>query len=98
MKTPSWKSRQIEIFPKRLTQGFGRKMTIFPTFFFRQYGLGKCVLPYSSRHFFKGVKPWFCYKKAHFSNFFLLGNIGQENVFYNILGRNKNTQLKKSKN
>ena len=22
-------------------------MTIFPTFFFRQYGLGKCVLPYS---------------------------------------------------
>ena len=36
-------------------------------------------------HFSKGVNPWFWSKNGHFSNFFFLGNIGQENVFYNIL-------------
>ena len=35
--------------------------------------------------FSKGVNPWFWSKKSHFSNFFLLGNIGQENVFDDIL-------------
>ena len=50
IKTRSSKSRQIEIFPKGLTHGFGPKMTIFPTFF--------------------------------------LGNIDQENVFYDILEQN----------
>ena len=34
IKTRSSKSREIEIFPKRLTHAFGRKMVIFPTFFF----------------------------------------------------------------
>ena len=37
--------------------------------------------------FFKGVNPWFWSKNGHFSNFFFLGNIGQENVFYDILER-----------
>ena len=61
------KSRKIDIFPKGLTHGFSRKMTIFPTFFF-------------------------------------LGNIGQENVFYDIPERKnaflgyKNKKFKKSKN
>ena len=36
-------------------------------------------------HFFKGVNPWFRYKNNHFSKLFFLGNIGQENVFYDIL-------------
>ena len=36
-------------------------------------------------HFSKGVNPWFWYKNGHFSNFFVLGNIGQENVFDDIL-------------
>ena len=55
-------------------------------------------------HFSKGVNPWFCSKNGHFSNFFFLGNIGQENVFYDILERKnaflgyKNKKLKKSKN
>ena len=55
-------------------------------------------------HFIKGVNPWFWSKNGHFSNFFFLGNIGQENVFYNILERNndflgyKNKKFKKSKN
>ena len=53
-------------------------------------------------HFSKGVNPWFWSKNGHFSNFFFLGNIGQENVFYDILeGKNaflgyKNKKFKKS--
>ena len=47
MKTRSLKSRKIEIFPKGLVHGFGKKRAIF--------------------------------------FFFFVGNIGQENVFYNIL-------------
>ena len=35
--------------------------------------------------FFQGGKPWFWSKNDHFSNVFFLGNIGQENVFYDIL-------------
>ena len=55
-------------------------------------------------HFSKGANPWFWSKKNHFFNFFFLSNIGQENVFYDILEREnaflgyKNTKLKKSKN
>ena len=41
-------------------------------------------------HFSKGNNSWFSWKNGHFSNFFFLGTIGQENVFYNILKR-KNT-------
>ena len=37
------------------------------------------------RHFPKGVNPCFWSKNGHFSNFFFLRNIGQENVFYDIL-------------
>ena len=53
-------------------------------------------------HFCKGVIPWFWSKNGHFSNFFL-GNIGEENVFYDILERKnaflgyKNKKLKKWK-
>ena len=55
-------------------------------------------------HFSKGVNPWFWSKNGHFSNFFFLGNIGQENVFYDILERKnaflgyKNKKFKKSNN
>ena len=35
-KTTSSNSRKIDIFPNGLTHGFGPKMAIFPTFFFRQ--------------------------------------------------------------
>ena len=51
-------------------------------------------------HFSKGVKPWFWSKNGHFSNFLFSGNIGQANVFYDILeGKNafldyKNKKLK----
>ena len=42
-------------------------------------------------HFSKGVNPWFCSKNGDFS-FFGGGNIGQQNVFYDILER-ENTFL-----
>ena len=38
--------------------------------------------------FSKGVNPWFWSKNGHFFNFFFLGNIRQEHVFYDILERN----------
>ena len=40
-------------------------------------------------HFSKGVNPWFWAKNGRFSNFFFLGNICQENVFYDILHKKK---------
>ena len=40
-------------------------------------------------HFSKGVNPWFWSKNGHITNFEFLGNIGQENVFYDILERQK---------
>ena len=52
-------------------------------------------------HFSKGVNPWFWSKNGHFSNSFFLGNIGQENVFYDILERKTaflGYKKKKSKN
>ena len=51
-------------------------------------------------HFSKGVNPWFSSKNGHFSKLFFLGNIGQENVFDDILQRKssflryKNKKLK----
>ena len=53
--------------------------------------------------FSKGFNPWFWAKNGHFSKFFFLGNIGQENVFYDIVERKnaflayKNKKFKKSK-
>ena len=54
--------------------------------------------------FSKGANPFFWSKNGHFSNFFFLGNIGQKNVFYDILEwKNaflgyKNKKFKKWKN
>ena len=44
IKKRNSRSRKIDIFPKRLTHGFGPKMAIFPFFFFRQYSQRKCLL------------------------------------------------------
>ena len=58
----------------------------------------------NSWHFSKGVNLWFWTKNGHFSNFYLLGNTGQENVFYDTLERKnaflgyKNKKFKNSKN
>ena len=47
--------------------------------------------------FSKGVNPWFWSKNGHFSNFFFLGNIGQENVFYDIVERKNHILVYKNK-
>ena len=36
-KNKKFKSRKIDFLPKGLTHGFGAKLAIVPTFFFRQY-------------------------------------------------------------
>ena len=36
-KNKKFRSRKIDFFPKGLTHGFGPRMAIFPTFFFREY-------------------------------------------------------------
>ena len=43
-KKKSTKSREIDIFPKRLTHGFAQKLVIFPSFFMKKCRPGKCVL------------------------------------------------------
>ena len=49
-------------------------------------------------HFTKGVNPWFWSKNDHFSNWFFLGNIGKENVFFDIRERkNANVGYKNKK-
>ena len=55
-------------------------------------------------HFSKGVNPWFWSKNGHFSDFYFVGNIGEENVFCDILERRnaflgyKNKKFKNLKN
>ena len=55
-------------------------------------------------HFSKGVNAWFLSKNGHFSPFVFSGNIGQENVFYDILEQINaflayiRKKIKKSKN
>ena len=44
LKTKSLESRKIDIIPKGLAHGFGPKLAIFPTFFFREYSIGKYLL------------------------------------------------------
>ena len=70
---------------------------------FLGYKIMKCKKS-KNWYFSKGVNPWFWSKNGHFFNFFFLGNIGQENVFYDILERintflsYKNMKSNKSKN
>ena len=55
-------------------------------------------------HFSKGVNPWFWFRKWPFFQLVYLGNIEQDNVFYDILERKnaflgyKNKKFKNSKN
>ena len=43
IRTRSSKSPKIDIFPKWFAHGFGPKMTVFLTFFLRQYRPEKCT-------------------------------------------------------
>ena len=96
IKTTSSKSSKIDIFAKRLTHGFCLKMVIFPTIFFQSIQAKKMsfTIFQNEKTPFYGIKttslksPKFDIfqksKNGHFSNFFFC-NLGQENVFYNIL-------------
>ena len=46
-KNKKFRKSKMAIFQKGLTHGFGPKMAIFPSVFFRQYSPGKCLLWYS---------------------------------------------------
>ena len=119
-KNKKFKTSKTWHFSKGASPWFWSKNGHFPTFFCRQYWPGKCLLPYSRTiDAFLGFKkqevqkiekltflqnPWFWSKNGHFSSFIFLGNIGKENVFYDILGRrnaflgHKNKKFKRSKN
>ena len=56
-KNKKFKKRKMDFFPKGLTHGFSPKMAIFPTFFFRQFSPGNCLLWYSrAKNAFLGIK------------------------------------------
>ena len=57
-KNKNLKRPKIYTFPKVLTNGFGLKITIFPTFLFKQYRRGKGLLRYSrtKKTFFQAIK------------------------------------------
>ena len=122
IKTRSSNSRKIVIFSKGLTDGFGPKKVIFPTFFFQAVQAIKmsftifqnkktpflaiktrCSKSRKIDIFSKGLTHGLGPKMAICAIAFL-GNIGQENVFYNIVEQKnaflgyKNEKLKKSKN
>ena len=122
IKRGSSKRRNIDIFPKGLTHGFGPKMAIVTTYFFKAIQARKMsfmifqneITPFQaiktrsskSRKIFifpKGLTHGFGPKMAVFPTFFL-GNIDQENVFYDILEQKStflgyiNKKFKKSKN
>ena len=98
IKTRSSKRRKIDIFQKGLTHGFGRKIAIFPIFFFKALYASKMsfTIFQNEKTPFQSIKTrslksrkieWFSSKNGLFSNFLFLGTIGQENVFYDILKR-----------
>ena len=120
IKTASSKSGKIAIFSKGLTHGFGPKLAIFPPFFrqyrpgnfvLRYSRTNNAFLGHKNNNFkkwknwdfCKGLTHGFSPKLAIFPSF-VLGNIGQEKVFYDILERKnaflgyKNNKVKKSKN
>ena len=102
IKTRSSKSRKIRIFSQGLVHNFRLKLSIFPSFCFRQKRPGKCVSRYSRkkkrlstlknkkfkkskiRIFSKRLVRGFC-QNWQFFHPFILGNIGQEFAFHDIL-------------
>ena len=97
----------MAIFPPFFLRNIGQKNVFYDILERKNASLGyknKKFKKWKNTPFSKGVSPWFWSKIGHFSNFFFLGNIGQENVFYDILEQKnvflgyKNKKFKKSKN
>ena len=84
--------------PGKCLLRYSRRKNAFPGYINNKFKNSK------NSHVSKGVNTWFWSKNDHFSNFFFLGNIGKENVFYDILERKSaflgyiNKKFKKSKN
>ena len=116
IKTTSPKSRKIDIFPKGLVHAFGPNLAIFfyqiflgniNVFFSilerKNIFLGYKARSSKSRQIDIFPKSLVFVKNWPFFHLFILTNIGQENVFYNILERingflsHKNRKSKKSK-
>ena len=102
IKTRSSKSRKSDIFPKELTHGFGPKMAIFPNSFLQPIQARKrCfTIIYNEKTFFQAIKCLLRYSTTKNRLSFLrlfLGNIGQENVFYDILDQKKPFQAIKTR-
>ena len=106
IKRRSSKSRKIDIFPNGLNHGFGPKMSF--TIFQNEETTFQVINTISSKNrritiFLKGLTHGFGREIAIFFNFFFRGNIGQENVFQDILERKnfslgyKKKMFKKSK-
>ena len=56
-KNKKFKNSKNSDFSKGLVNGFNSKFAIFPSFYFRQYRPGKCVLRYSiTKNAFVGYK------------------------------------------
>ena len=79
------KVEKLAFFPKGLTNVFGPKVSIFPSFFLGIIGQENVFydIP-EQKNDFLGYKNKI-FKNGDFSNFFFLGNIGHENVFYDVL-------------
>ena len=119
IKTRSSKTRKIDIFPKGLTHGFGPKMDIFPPFFLQAIQGRKMTFTIfqNEKSPLQAIKTKSLKSRKNFPNCLVhgfgqklaifpwcfLGNIGQENVFYDILERKnaflgyKNKKFKKLK-
>ena len=99
---------KMAIFPTFFFQAIpARKMPIYDILEPNNAFLGnknKNFKQSKNSHYSKKVNACFWSKNCHFSNLFFLGNIGQENVFYDILEQTniflgyKNPKFKKQKN
>ena len=99
-------AQKMAIFPTSLLGNIGQENVFYDILERKTAFLGnkkkKCKKS-KNWHFSKGINRCFWSKNGYFSYFFF-GNIGQENVFEDILERNnaflryKNKKFKKSKN
>ena len=118
-KNKNFKSQKINIFPEGFCPKVGIFRPFFfsrqyyrpENVFYDILGRKKAFLSYKNKkfkksknwHISKGVNQWFWPNNGHFFNFLFLGNIAQQNYFYDILERKnaflgyKNKTLKKSK-
>ena len=78
----------MAIFPIFLLGNIGQENVFYDILEWKEGFLGYKINKFKKSKnlpFSKGVNPWFWSKNGNFSNFYFLGNVGQENVSYDIL-------------